>query len=94
MSPLSRLPAYFVFGQQHLDIQECAERIAQCSADKASTSTNAALLIFLDQVLLHAVHDVQNQIHAIQKVWQQACACTSLLTNTNWHCSPIFGLSF
>ena len=69
MSPLSRLPAYFVFGQHHLDTQDCAQRIAKYSADKASTLTHAALLIFLDQILLHAVHDVQDQIHVIQKVW-------------------------
>ncbi|KAL3143282.1 hypothetical protein ABBQ38_002125 [Trebouxia sp. C0009 RCD-2024] len=67
MSPLSRLPAYFVFGQHHLDTQGCAQRLSQYSADKASTSTHAALLVFLDQVLLHALQDVQNQIQIIQK---------------------------
>ena len=69
MSPLSRLPAYFVFGRQHLDTQDCAQRLAQFSADKASTSNHAALLVFLDQVLLHAVHEVQKQLHDIQKVF-------------------------
>lgn len=69
MSPLSRLPAYFVFGQQHLDTQDAAQRLAQYSADKASTSNHVALLVFLDQVLLHAVQDVQKQLHDIEKVY-------------------------
>lgn len=71
MSPLSRLPAYFVFGQQHLDTRDCAERLAQYAADKAGTSNHAAVLVFLDQVLLHAVQDVQKQLNDIQQVcWQ------------------------
>ena len=69
MSPLSRLPAYFVFGQQHLDTQDCAQCLAQYAIDKASTSNHAALLVFLDQVLLHAVQDVQKQLHDIRKVY-------------------------
>ena len=75
MSPLSRLPAYFVFGQQRLDTEDCAQRLAQYSADKASTPNHAALLVFLDQLLLHAVHDVENQIRDIQRVcWQRVLA--------------------
>lgn len=79
MSPLSRLPAYFVFGQHHLDTQDCAERLAQYAADKAGTSKHAALLVFLDQVLLHAVRDVQKQLNDIQQVcWQMHETCHSV----------------
>ena len=68
MSPLSCLPAYFVFGQQQLDVQDCAQRIAQYAADKASTSHHVALLVFLDQMLLHAIDDVQQHVQGVQQV--------------------------
>jgi hypothetical protein len=68
MSPLSCLPAYFVFGQQHLEVATCAERIAQYAADKAQESEHKALLVFLDQVLLHAISQVQEHVKQIQQV--------------------------
>ena len=68
MSPLSCLPAYFVFGQQYLEVATCAARIAQYAADKAQESEHRALLVFLDQVLLHAVSQVQEHIKQIQQV--------------------------
>ena len=68
MSPLSWLPAYFVFGQQSLDVQTCAQHVAQYAADKASSSQHAALLIFMDQVLLHAADKVQQQVQGLQQV--------------------------
>ncbi len=68
MSPLSCLPAYFVFGQQHLEVATCAARIAQYAADKAQESEHRALLVFLDQVLLHAISQVQEHVKQIQQV--------------------------
>ena len=68
MSPLSCLPAYFVFGQQHLEVATCAARIAQYAADKAKESEHRALLVFLDQVLLHAISQVQEHVKQIQQV--------------------------
>ncbi len=68
MSPLSCLPAYFVFGQQHLEVATCAARIAQYAADNAQESEHRALLVFLDQVLLHAISQVQEQVKQIQQV--------------------------
>jgi len=68
MSPLSCLPAYFVFGQQYLEVATCAARIAQYAADKAQESEHRALLVFLDQVLLHAISQVQEHIIQIQQV--------------------------
>ncbi|DBA75064.1 TPA: hypothetical protein ACH3X1_010397 [Trebouxia sp. C0004] len=67
MSPLSCLPAYFVFGQQYLELATCAARIAQYAADKAQESEHRALLVFLDQVLLHAISQVQEHIKQIQQ---------------------------
>ncbi len=68
MSPLSCLPAYFVFGQQHLEVATCAARIVQYAADKAQESEHGALLVFLDQVLLHAISQMQEHVRQIQQV--------------------------
>lgn len=66
MSPLSCLPAYFVFGQQTLDVEATAARIA----DYASTegSENKAVLVFMDQLLLHAATQLQAHVQQIQQV--------------------------
>ena len=68
MSPLSCLPAYFVFGKQELDSLTCAQRIAQYAADKAVEAQHKFLLVFLDQNLLHAVDQVQQHICDVQQV--------------------------
>ena len=68
MSHLSCLPAYFVFGQQHLEVATCAVRVAQYAADKAQESEHRAVLVFLDQVLLHAIPQVQEHVRQIQQV--------------------------
>lgn len=68
MSPLSCLPAYFVFGQQPLEVATCAVRIAQYAADKAEKSEHRALLVLMDQVLLHAISQVQEHIKQLQQV--------------------------
>ena len=68
MSPLSCLPAYFVFGKQELDSLACAQRIAQYAADKTVEAQHKFLLVFLDQNLLHAVEQVQQHVYHIQQV--------------------------
>ena len=68
MSPLSCLPAYFVFGQQNLDIERCAQRLTQYAAKQAGGSGHTTLLVFLDQVLLHAVTQLQECVHSLQQV--------------------------
>ena len=68
MSPLSCLPAYFMFGKQELDSLACAQRIAKYATDKAVDANHKFLLVFLDQNLLHAVDQVQQHIRGIQQV--------------------------
>lgn len=66
MSPLSCLPAYFVFGQQPVDVQATAARIA----DYASTpgSEHKAAVVFTDQLLLHAASQLQAHVQQLQQV--------------------------
>ena len=73
MSPLSCLPAYFVFTRQNLDVQQCAERIAQYTADKANESQHSTVIVFLDQVFLHSVEQLQKHITSIVQVGHPHC---------------------
>ena len=66
MSPLSCLPAYFVFGQQPLDVQATAEHIAGCASQHGSEHKTA--LVFMDQLLLHAASQLQAHVQQIQQV--------------------------
>ncbi len=84
MSPLSCLPAYFVFGQHNLDIPACAERIAKYAADKAHGSDHSTLLVFLDQALLHAIGQLQESIQSIQQVG--TCRHPGIVKTSCQHC--------
>ena len=66
MSPLSCLPAYFVFGQQPLDVQATAERIAGYAS--VPDPGHKAAVVFMDQVLLHAASQLQAHVQQIQQV--------------------------
>lgn len=66
MSPLSCLPAYFVFGQQPLDVPATAERIAGYAS--AHGSEHKTALVFMDQLLLHAASQLQAHVQQIQQV--------------------------
>ena len=66
MSPLSCLPAYFVFGQQPLDVQATAERLAGYAS--VPDSEDKAAVVFMDQVLLHAASQLQAHVQQIQQV--------------------------
>lgn len=71
MSPLSCLPAYFVFGQQNLNVQATAAHIADY-ASTPSESESKAVLVFMDQLLLHAAAQLQAHVQQIQQV---GCHC-------------------
>lgn len=86
MSPVSCLPAYFVFGQQHLDVATCAERLATYAADKAHGPEHRTLLVFLDQVLLHSITQLQEHIQSIQQV-SQFMATPDAHTLANAYCT-------
>ena len=66
MSRLSTLPAYFVFGQQPLDVATTAERIANFPT--AQDSQQKTVLVFLDQLLLHAASQLQAHVQMILQV--------------------------
>ena len=56
LSPLSRLPAYFVFGCQSLPVAATAQRLAAYAAELAATQDKPqALVVLLDQPYLHAL---------------------------------------
>lgn len=86
MSPVSCLPAYFVFGQQHLDVATCAERLAMYAADKAHGPEHRTLLVFLDQVLLHSIVQLQEHIQNVQQV-SQFMATPDAHALTDAHCT-------
>ena len=56
LSPLSRLPAYFVFGCKPLPVAAAAQRLAVYAAELAAPQDKPkALVILLDQPYLHAL---------------------------------------
>jgi diphthamide biosynthesis protein 2 len=56
LSPLSRLPAYFVFDRQPLDVASCAARIAD------GTSAHEHVVVLPDQPYAHAASELQTRI--------------------------------
>lgn len=66
MSLLSTLPAYFVFGQQPLNVATTAERIADFLTPQ--DSQQKTVLVFLDQLLLHAASQLQAHVQLILQV--------------------------
>ena len=60
LSPLSRLPAYFVFGCKPLPVAAAAQRLAAYAAELAATQDKPkALVVLLDQPYLHALPALQ-----------------------------------
>ena len=55
LSPLSRLPAFFVFGHAPLDVDIIAKEIAGYAAAPVNPGGKRVLLVLLDQPLVWAV---------------------------------------
>ena len=90
MTPLSRLPAFFVFPQQQLHVPAAAATLAACSllaeaeAEAAgdgggSSSGQASVLVFLDQPLLHQLGALQQALAAALQAAGRAGAAARLV---------------
>ncbi|KAL4857493.1 Glycosyltransferase family protein 64 protein C5 [Chlorella vulgaris] len=77
LTKLSRLPAFFVFPQQQLDVQAAAACLAGSSvlADSGSSSSRSPVLLFLDQPLLRHLEELKAAL--VQLVGQQQGAAAA-----------------
>ena len=68
LSKLSRLPAFFVFPQQQLDVEAAAASLA---ASSPAASGNGPVLVFVDQPLLHLLPQLAAaaRLHAPAVQW-------------------------
>ena len=66
LSPLSRLPAYFVFGRESLDVAACARQLVDYAAAPLNPEGMRAVLVVLDQPLLWALRELRGAVAALQ----------------------------
>lgn len=67
LSPVTKLPAYFVFGRSPLGISECAAQLADYAAAPLNPDGLRAAVVLLDQPLLWALPELRDSIAALRK---------------------------
>ena len=80
LSPLSRLPTYFVFGRQPLDVSACAHRIADYCATSPNLQGVPAVVVVPDEPYAHASQWLHGELQALtSKVRYQIPLMASIL---------------
>ena len=64
LSPLSKLPAYFVFTRQPLDCQAASRRITKLASQAHALQDRKALLLLPDQPLAWALQGLSDCLQA------------------------------
>ncbi|XP_072023483.1 2-(3-amino-3-carboxypropyl)histidine synthase subunit 2-like [Amphiura filiformis] len=59
LSPTSRLPVLYVFGQQPVDVAHCYDQITKCSQD-----SEEPVLLMYDVVYAHAIDELERLLHS------------------------------
>ena len=78
MTKLSRLPAFFVFPEEQLNIPAAAACLAG-SALLSGSSSSCQVLVFLDQPLLHCLQQLKEALLALVEQQQGPAAAARLV---------------